>query len=141
MLNRVLYVPWVPAWSTCQRGNMANVCQLLIFMCQPASKCPNVPKVCQLFNLTCQCAKSVPIFQFRLPKGVPIFQLFSNYFFCCSLFANFNKVWTILENLSRETNNLNFDICKISLRKSLANLKPLTTFSMEHVGLTEQLFG
>ena len=43
----------------------------------------------------------------------------------CSIFANFKNIWTILENLSHEKNNLNFDI----------------SFSMEHVGLTEQLFG
>ena len=56
----------------------------------------------------------------------------------CSRFANFKNIWAILENLSRETKNLNFGICKLSLRKNL--LKSLTSFSMEHVRLTEQLF-
>ena len=55
--------------------------------------------------------------------------------------ASFKNIWVILENLSRETKNFNFDICKISLRKNLINLKPVTPFSMEHIGLTEQLFG
>ena len=35
-----------------------------------------MPKLCQLFNLACQRAKWVPILQIRLPKGVPILQLF-----------------------------------------------------------------
>ena len=55
------------------------------------------------------------------------------------MFGNFQNIWAVLENLSSATKNLNFEICKISLRKNLVNLKPLT--SMEHVGLTEQLFG
>ena len=41
-----------------------------------ANKRANVLKVCQLFNLVCQHAKGEPIFQLRLPKGVPVFQLF-----------------------------------------------------------------
>ena len=36
---------------------------------------------------------------------------------------------------------LNFNICKILLRKNLVNLKPLMSFLMEHVELTKQLFG
>ena len=55
--------------------------------------------------------------------------------------CKFQDIWEILENLSRKTKNLNFDICKISLRKNLISLTPLTSFSIEHVGLTEQLFG
>ena len=34
-----------------------------------------------------------------------------------------------------------FVICVISSTKNLVNLKPLASVSMEHVGLTEQLFG
>ena len=55
----------------------------------------------------------------------------------CLTFANLN-IWSIVEHLSRETKNLNFDIWKISLRKNLINL---TLVSIERVGLTEQLFG
>ena len=47
----------------------------------------------------------------------------------------------VLENLSSETKRLNFDICEISLRKNLVSLKLLTSFSMEHVGLTKKLLG
>ena len=47
LLNRVLYVPCAPAWSTCQRTNIPNACHLLIFTCQRANK----------------RAKGVPIFQ------------------------------------------------------------------------------
>ena len=63
-----------------------NACQLFIFTGQRANKCANVPKVCQLFNLACQRAKSVLIFELRLPKGVPIFQLFFRF----SIFEFFN---------------------------------------------------
>ena len=52
--------------------------------------------------------------------------------------ANFKKIWAILGNLSRETKNLNSGICKISLRKNVP--KSLTSFSVKHVRLTEQLF-
>ena len=82
-----------------------------------------------------------------MPKGVPIFQLFFekvvqflNFSIMLDI-SNIKNIWTILENLPREAKNLNFDICKISLRKNLINLKPLKSFSMEHLRLTEQLFG
>ena len=117
LLNRVPCTPCIPAWSTCSR------------------------------------AKSMPASHFRaivpinVPKDVPIFQVFSKSIFNIRIFqlgltfANFQNIWAILENLSRETKNLYFDVCKISLRKNLINLKHLTSFSMEHVGLTKQLFG
>ena len=122
----------------CQRDvcvNVPNACQLLIFTCERAIKRFNVQKVCQLFNLVFQRAKGMPIFQLCLQKGVPVFQLFFKRIF---RFLNFSvklNIWTVIENLSRETKNLNFDICEISLRKNLVNLKPLTSFSIEHVGL------
>ena len=55
----------------------------------------------------------------------------------CLTFANFKNIWAILENLSRDIKNLNFDICKLSLSTNLINLKLLTSFSLEHVGLAE----
>ena len=58
----------------------------------------------------------------------------------CVTFGDFKNILAIIENLFRETKNLNFDISKISLRKNLINLKPLPSLLMEHVGLTEQLF-
>ena len=80
--------------------------------------------------------KRVPIFQLRPPKGVSIFQLFFKIIFqLFSTYGNFKNIFAILENLSRETKNLNLGIFKISLRKNL--LKSLTSFSMEHVGLTD----
>ena len=69
----------------------------------------NVPNACQSFNFVYQ-------------KAYQFFNYFSNKFFnfsifqSCSPFANFKNIWAILENLSRETENFNFDICKISLR-------------------------
>ena len=76
LLNCVPYVPSVPAWPTCPCAKVPNVCQLLIFTCQRANKHANVPQVCQLFSLVCQHAKGEPTFQLRLPKSVPIFQLY-----------------------------------------------------------------
>ena len=132
-------MPCMPAWSTCPHASVPNVCQLFIVTCQRANKRANVPKVCQLFNLACQRAKGVPIFQFCLPKGVPIFQLFFKRIF---QFLNFSVILTIckFQEYLGNSRKLNFDICKMSLRKNLANLKPLMSFSIEHVGLTEQLF-
>ena len=59
-------MPCVPAWSLCPCAKAP----------QRSNKRANVPKVYQLCNLACQCAKGMSIFQLRLPKGVPIFQLF-----------------------------------------------------------------
>ena len=84
----------------------------------------------------------MPIFQPCLPKGIPIFQLFLKKIFqLCLVFANFKNILESLENLSRETKNWSFNICKILLRKNLVNLKSLMSFLLEHVELTEQLFG
>ena len=107
---------------TCQRANMPinvpKTCQLFNLVYQRA----NVPKTCQLFNLFANFStwranlpKGVPIFQYRLPNGVPVFQLFFRRIFQFLNFSvmlnicivNFNNIWTILENLSRETKNLN----------------------------------
>ena len=82
----------MPAWSTYPRSNVPNACQLLIITCQRTNKRANVPKVCQLFNLACQHAKGVPILQLRLPKDVPIFQLFFKIIF---QFLNFSIMLTI----------------------------------------------
>ena len=74
MLARVAYVP------TCQRPNVPNACQLLMFMCQRAYKRANVPKVCQLFNLACQRAKSLLIFQLGVPTSETACQFFISVF-------------------------------------------------------------
>ena len=63
--------------------------------------------------------KGVPIFQLRLRKDVSIFQPFFKGNFQVLDFlvtlniciAYFNNIRVILENLFRETKNLNFDIC------------------------------
>ena len=73
----------------------------------------------------------MPIFQLRLTKGALVFQLFFKGIFQFLNFsvmlniciANFKNIRAILENLSGETKNLNFDFCKISLRKILMNIK------------------
>ena len=54
---------------------------------------------------------------------------------------NISKFKEHLRNLFCKTKYLNFDIFKSSLRKKLINQKSLTSFSMEHVGLTKQFFG
>ena len=49
------------------------------------------------------------VFQFRLPKGVLIFQIFSKEFFIllifqlCLTFSNFKNIWAILENLKEHS--------------------------------------
>ena len=117
----------MPAWFMCPRGNMPNKCQLLIFTCQRVKGLPFI----QFGVPTCQRGAN---FLTIVQKNFWIFQL-------CSTFASFKNIWAILETLSRKAKNLDFDICQVSLRKNLVNLKPLTSFSLEHVGLTEQLFG
>ena len=120
-LNRV---PCVPAWSMCQRAKVPNACQHLIFKCQCANK----------------RTKGV-----NIGGGGEHYQIFQ--FFEFFNFAQYQQISRIFGNSrkqiknSRETNNLKFYICKISLRKYLVNVKPLMSFSMEHVVLTEQLFG
>ena len=95
-----------------------------------------MPHNCQIKNV-----------KFTGQKAQQFFNYFSKEFFdfwifqLCSIFANFKNLWAILENLSCEKKNLNFVIRKISLTKNLVNLKPLMSFSMEHVELTGQLFG
>ena len=75
----------------------------------------NVPKF-HFYVPTCQRAKEVAIFQIDVPTCQKACQFF-NYFskeknFQLQLtFANFKNIWATLENLSRETKNLNFDIC------------------------------
>ena len=107
---------------------MPKACQLFIFTCQRANKCANVPKVCQFFHFFLK-----EFFNFSF------LQLYS-------IFANFKNILDFLEkqildfllNLSSETSNLNFNICKISFKKNLVNLKP---FDIAFVRLTKQLFG
>ena len=91
----------------------------------------NVPNGYQFYKFACEKAYQLYNYFSKELFNFWIFQL-------CSTFANFKNIWAILANLSRETKNLNFGICKISLRKNL--LKSLTSFSMEHVRLTKQLF-
>ena len=89
----------------------------------------NFSFLCTILPLTCHqrtIFQSVTIIQLCLPKGIPIFQkLFFNFwiFQLCSTFSNFKNICAILENLSRETKNSNFDICKILWWKNLVNLK------------------
>ena len=105
----------------------------------------------------CQSAKGMPVFQHGLPMCQTLCQFFNfscqnahqfiNYFskeffnLPFSIMLNISKFKEHLGNLSCKTKNLNFDIFKISLRKKLINQKSLTSFSMEHVGLTKQFFG
>ena len=80
-------------------------CQLPIFTCQRAKSV----SIIELGVPTCE-KNRVPIFQLRLPEGVPVFQLFFNFsIFELFLIANFKAIWAILENSSRLTKNLNFE--------------------------------
>ena len=87
-----------------------------------------VPTCQRRTNFSTSPAKRRTNFSTTFQKNFSIFEFF-NY---AQHLQNFTNIWAILENLSRETKNLNFDICKISLRKNLVSLTPLTTFSMEH---------
>ena len=127
----VVYVP------TCQRFNVVKVWRRLIFTCQRANKRTNV-QIFQLGVPTFQ--KEREFFNFICQKAYQFF----NYFWIfqlCLTFANLKNIWAVLENLSRETKNLNFQFSKISLRKDLMNLEALMQFLTEHIRLTEQLFG
>ena len=133
LLNRVPFVSCLQVWSRWPLANVPKAWQTSHF-CVPTYQCDiklaNVPKTSQLFNLACQLAKGVPVIQL----GVPTCQSHVNFstifqkkidfwiFHLCLTFANFMSIWAILENLSREAMNLNFDICKIPLRKNLINL-------------------
>ena len=68
MLDRLPYVPCLTAWSTCPRAHVPNF----------SSLCANVPtcKVVTVIQLGVPMGQGVPVFQLRLPKVVPIFQLF-----------------------------------------------------------------
>ena len=64
-----------------------------------------------------------PIFQLHLLKGVTIFQLLFKrifQFLNFSIMLNICKLLEYLGNLSRETRNLHFELCKISLRITLS---------------------
>ena len=140
LLNCVPCVPCVPAWSKCLPANVPRALLTSHFylpMYQHANYstwCANVLKAYQFFNFACQ--KAYQFFNYISKEFFDfwIFQL-------CLIFSNFKNICAFLENLPREIKNLNFNICKISLRKNLINLKLLTSFWMEHVGLTKQIFG
>ena len=74
------------------RDHVSKACQLLIFTHQRTNKRANVPKAYQLFNLASHRVKEVPIFQLRLPKSGPIFQLFFKRIF---LYLNFSIMLNI----------------------------------------------
>ena len=138
MRSSVVYVPKCQRATCEKRANFSCLCANVStcqYMCQRVS----VPKSClllafQFFN--CSCQKAYQFFNYFSKESFNfwIFQI-------CLTFANFKNIWAVLETSSRETKNLNFDFCKIPLRKNLINLKPLTSFPMEYVGLTERLFG
>ena len=90
-------------------------------------------------SLTAKRAKRGTNFLTIFPKNFLVFEFFSS----ALHLQTFKNILATPENLSRETKNLNFEICKISLRKnlSLISLTPLTSFSMKRVGLAEQLYG
>ena len=136
-LNRMPYVPRRASMAhvpTCQtRANFSFV-RINVLINVPTFRrcannsiwCANVPKRFQFVNFACQ-------------KAYQFFNYFSKGFFNYAQHLQTSRIFGLIqENVSREAKNLNFDICKISLRKNL--LKSLTAFSMEHVRLNEQLF-
>ena len=133
------YLPRVPTWSTCPCVKVPK-CQtrgnFLFFMCQRANKCAKLPKVCQLFNLVCQHAKSEPIFQLFFKR---IFQ-FLNF----SIMLNICKFKEYLGNskkLISQNKEFKFWHLQNFIKEKPCQPNTFASFSMEHVGLTEQLFG
>ena len=101
--------------SKCARANVSKGCQFLILRCQRANKRAKGVAVFRSGVPMSQKARQfLTIFQKKTLFLCRIFQL-------CLTFANFKNIWEILENLSRETKNLNFDICKISSKKCKIN--------------------
>ena len=68
-------------------------------------------------NFSTSSAKRRTNFSTIFQRNFWIFQLYLTFA------TNFKNIWAILENLSRETKNLHFDICQISSRK---NFQPKT---------------
>ena len=83
------------------RDHVSKACQLLIFTHQRTNNRANVPKAYHLFNLASHRVKDVPIFQLRLPKSGPIFQLFFKRIFLLlnfSIMLNICKIQEYLGN-------------------------------------------
>ena len=89
---RVVYVP------TCLCADVPKACQHFIFTCQHANKCASVPTYQRRAN-------------FQIGVSACNFKIFQLWL----ILANFKNIWAILENLSSETTNLNFDICMFFL--------------------------
>ena len=83
-------------------------------------------------NFSISPAKRLTNFSNFFQKNFSTFAFF-NYAQICK----FQEYLGISRKLILETKNSNFDICKISLRENLVNLKSLTSFSMVHLRLTE----
>ena len=85
-------------WNSIRSSEFAKSRAHACHACQRGLR-SNVPKACQH-------AKGVlsTIFQKKKIFNIQIFQLWL-------AFANFKDIWAIPENSSRETKNLNFDIC------------------------------
>ena len=78
LLNRVPLGASVVYMLTRQRINVPKACQF-VFTCQRPNKHGNLPTFQSRINFStwrANVSKEVPIFQLRLPKGIPIFQLF-----------------------------------------------------------------
>ena len=130
------------AYHACQRGlrGLVPASHFYVRTCQMHASYSiwhaNMPKACQYFNLAWQGAKMGANFPTSPAKRrtrissifKEIFQFFHFSVMLNICISNFKNIWTILENLSLETKNLNVDTCKISLGKSLINLKSLTSF-------------
>ena len=97
-----------------------------------------VPKACQHFSFTCQRAKDVPFFKLACQRAKrranfsTIFQK-KKMFQLWLTFANFNNIWAILNNLSRETKNLKQKILTFAcFSLHIINLASLTYYAHHH---------
>ena len=126
-------------------------CHATVPTCQRQAKystwCANVPKACQLLKLSCQRAKKrVNFLTSPVKRRTNFSTIFQNNFFNFWIFqlclsCKFHQYLGNSRKFVSRNKEFEFSHLKISLRKNIINLKPLTSFSMEHVGLTKQLFG
>ena len=100
LLNRVpcvSCVPYVPAWSTCQRAYVLTCQKRANFSFLRANVPIIVLKTCQFFNLACQGAMAWQFFELACPHGKwrAIFFTFAHQK-VCQLFNYFSKELILL---------------------------------------------
>ena len=96
MLNRMPYVPCVPAWSTCPRANVS----INIPTCQRYANystwLADVPTACQFLNLACQRAKWRANYSFWCANVLKVVLNFKGNFYTLLLYKKFYIILDII---------------------------------------------